>query len=194
MPPKRARVIRPLFPQGAQIEIEYNLRRPSIQTIVCQVETLGYWVSVEPFQGQRDIINRGFTSQHVGAHVLLIYQHPFDPRRKEEEIAMTRLQQIHIDSVDVEVTEDLLDIDPFAAPHTSRRHTPYPIFEDPSSEFYGLTAIQYQEEIILWLQREYGLHVKVVYTLYEDNLVAQNQCQNIYPKYTGRLSDLLLLN
>jgi hypothetical protein len=107
---------------------------------------------------------------------------------------MTRLQQVHIDSVDVEVTEDLLGIDPFAAPHTLRRHTPYPVFEDLSSEFYGLTAIQYQGEIILWLQREYGLHVQVEYTLYEDYLVAQNQCQNIYPKYTAHLSDLLLLN
>ncbi len=107
---------------------------------------------------------------------------------------MTRLQQVHINSVDVEVTEDLLDIDPFAAPHTSCRHTPYFIFEDPSSEFYGLTAIQYQGEIILWLQREYGLHVQVEYTLYEVYLVAQNQRQNIYPKYMARLSDLLLLN
>jgi len=42
---------------------------------------------------------------------------------------MTCLQQVHIGSVDVEVTKDLLDIDPFAKPHTSRRHTPYPIFE-----------------------------------------------------------------
>ncbi len=47
------------------IEIEYNPR---------------HWVSVEPFRGQRDIINGGFTSQRVGAHVLLIYPHPFDPR------------------------------------------------------------------------------------------------------------------
>jgi len=165
------------------------------RTIVRQVEALGYWVSLEPFQGRRDIIlNGGFTSQRVGAHVLLNYQHPFNPRRNEEEIAMTHLQQIHIDSVDVEVTEDLLDIDPFAAPHTSHRHTPYPIFEDPSSEFYGLTAIQYQGEIILWLQREYGLHVKVEYTPYEDFLVAQNQHQDIYPKYMARLSDLLQLN
>ncbi len=107
---------------------------------------------------------------------------------------MTRLQQVHIVSVDVEVTEDLLDIDPLAAPHTSRRHTPYPIFKDPSLEFNGLTAIQYQREIILWLQREYRRHVQVEYTLYEDYLVAQNQRQNIYPKYTARLSDLLLLN
>jgi len=29
---------------------------------------------------------------------------------------------------------------------------------------------------------------------YEDYLVAQNKCQNIYPKYTACLSDLLLLN
>jgi len=158
------------------------------------VEALGYWVSVEHFQGQRDIINGSFTSQRVGAHVLLIYQHPFDPCRNEEQIAMTRLQQVHIDSVDVEVTKDLLHIDLFAAPHTSRHHTPYPIFKDLSSEFYGLPAIQYQGEKILWLQREYGLHVKVEYTLYEDYLVARNQCQDIYPKYTARLSDLLQLN
>jgi len=36
--------------------------------------------------------------------------------------------------------------------------------------------------------------VQVKYTLYEDYLVAQNQRQNIYPKYMARLSDLLLLN
>jgi hypothetical protein len=159
------------------------------------VKALGYRVIVEPFRDQPDIINGGFTSQRVGAHVLLItYPHPFNPRRNEEEIAMTRLQQVHIVSVDVEVTEDLLDIDPLAAPHTSRRHTPYPIFEDPSLEFYVLTAIQYQRGIILWLQREYRRHVQVEYTLYEDYLVAQNQRQNIYPKYTARLSDPFLLN
>jgi len=39
----------------------------------------------------------------------------------------------------IEIEYNLLDIDPFAAPHTSRHHTPYPILEDPSSEFYGLT-------------------------------------------------------
>ena len=48
--------------------------------------------------------------------------------------------------------------------------------------------------MILWLQREYKLHVQVTCTLYEDYLVAQNQHQNIYPKYMARLSDLLLLN
>jgi hypothetical protein len=183
------------LPQGAQIEIEYNPRRPSIRTIVRQVKAFGYRVIVEPFRNQPDIINGGFTSQRIGAHVLRItYPHPFDPRRNEEEIAMTRLQQVRVVSVDVEVTEDLIDIDPLAAPHASRRHTPYPIFEDPSSEFYGLTAIQYQRGIILWLEREYGGHVQVEYTLYEEYLVAQNQRQNIYPKYTACLSDLLLLN
>jgi hypothetical protein len=117
---------------------------------------------------------------------LLIYPPPFDPQRNEEEIAMEHLlQQVHIDSVDVEVTKDLFEIDGSRPPL---------VFEDPSSDFYGLTTIQYQGEIILWLQREYGLHVQVEYTLYEDYLVAQNQRQNIYPKYTAHLSDLLLLN
>jgi hypothetical protein len=121
----RARVIQTLsLPQGAQIEIEYNPRRPSIRTIVRHVEALGYRVIVEPFRDQLDFINEGFASQHVGAHVLLItYPHPFDPRRNKEEIAMTRLQQVHIVSVDVEVTEDLLDIDPLAAPHIAPPYT-----------------------------------------------------------------------
>ena len=158
--PIHKRIIWPLFlPWGAQIEIEYNPRQSSIRTIVRQVETLGYWVSVRPYQGQQEIINQGFTSQCIG--------------------------QVHIDSVDVEVTEDLFEID------GSRLSL---VFEDPSSDLYGLTAIQYQGEIFLWLQREYRLHVQVKYTLYEDYLVAQNQRQNIYPKYTARLSDLLLLN
>ena len=73
---------------GAQIEIEYNPHRPSMRTIVRQVETLGYWVIVRPYEGQREIINRGFTSQHVGAHVLLIYPHPVGLQWNKEEIAM----------------------------------------------------------------------------------------------------------
>ena len=122
-----------LLPRGAKIEIEYNPCRPSIWTIVRQVETLGYWVSVRPYQSQREIINRGFTSQRIGAHVLLIYPPPpFDPQRNEEEIALERLQQVHIDSVDVEVTEDLFEIDGSRPPL---------VFEDPSLDFYGLTAI-----------------------------------------------------
>jgi len=95
------------------------------------VETLGYWVSVRPYQDQRDIINGGFTSQRVGAHVLLIYSPLFDPQRNEEEIAMECLQQVHINSVDVEVTKDLFE-------DGSR---PPLEFEDPSLDFYGLTAI-----------------------------------------------------
>ena len=183
------------LPHGAQIEIEYNPCRPSIRTIVRQVEALGYQVIEEPFRNQPDIINGGFTSQRIGAHVLRISSpHPIDPLPNEEEIAMTRLQQVRIVSVDVEVTEDLIDIDPLAAPHALRRYTPYAIFKDPNSEFYGLTAIEYQRRIILWFQREYGGHVQVEYTLYKEYLVAQNQRQNIYPKYTAPLSDLLLLN
>ena len=66
-------------------------------------EALGYWVIVRPFRGWQEIINRGFTSQRVGAHLLLIYPPPFYPQRQnEEEIAMERLQQVH-----VEVTEGL---------------------------------------------------------------------------------------
>ena len=141
------------LPHGAQIEIEYNTHRPSIRTIVSQVKKLGYRVIVEPFRNQPNIINGGFTSQRIRAYVLRITSpHPIDPLPNEEEIAISRNQQVRIESVDVEVTKDLLNIDPFLAPHTSRRHTPYPLFEDPSSEFYGLTAIQYQRGIILWLQ------------------------------------------
>ncbi len=45
-----------LLPRGAQIEIEYNPRRPSIRTIVRQVEALGYTVLVRPFQGRQEKI------------------------------------------------------------------------------------------------------------------------------------------
>ena len=93
---------------------------------------------------------------------------------------------MNCDLVEVEVTEDHFDID------GSR---PNLVFEDPSLEFvHGLTVIQYQGEIIFWLQRKYGEHVQVEYTLYEDYLVAHNQGRHIYPKYIARLSDLLLLN
>jgi hypothetical protein len=85
----------------------------------------------------------------------------------------------------VEITQDLFDIDGSA---------PYPPFEYTSSEFYGLTAIQYQGEIIYWLQQEYGEHVQVGYTLYEEYLEANNQGQHSYPTHRASLSDLLLLN
>ncbi len=76
-----------LLPRGAQIEIEYNPRWPSIRTIVCQVEALGYTVLVRPFQGRQEENSQGFTSQRVEAHLLLIYPPPFDQQRNEEEIA-----------------------------------------------------------------------------------------------------------
>ena len=108
------------------------------------------------------------------------------PQRNEEEIARERNQQVHIESVEVEITQDLFDIDGSA---------PYPPFEDTSSEFYGRTAIQYQGEIIYWLQREYGEHVQVGYTLYEEYLEANNQGQHHgYPTHRASLSDLLLQN
>jgi hypothetical protein len=149
------------------------------------VEALGYWVSVRRFRGRSEIINHGFTSQRIGTHLLIIYPPPFDPQRNEEEIARERNQQVNIESVEVEITQDLCFIDGSA---------PYPIFEDTSSEFYGLTAIQYQGEIIYWLQREYREHVQVGYTLYEEYLEANNQGQHSYPTHRASLSDLLLLN
>jgi hypothetical protein len=54
-------------------------------------------------------------------------------------------------------------------------------FQDPALDFHGLTAIQYQGDIIQWLQREYGDHVQVHYTLYKDYRNAENQGRQIYP-------------
>ncbi len=76
-----------LLPRGAQIEIEYNLHWPSIRTIVRQVEALGYTVLVRPFQGRREENSQGFTSQCIGAYLLLIHPPPFNHQRNEEEIA-----------------------------------------------------------------------------------------------------------
>ena len=188
MPSTRPRVTRTLFlPRDAQIEIEYNPRRPSIRTIVCQVEALGYWVIARPFPGQpwRGVNNYSFTYQRVGSYILLIYPPPFDPQRNEDVIAGERFQQVICDSVEVEVTQDLFAIDGSA---------PYTVFEDPASEFYGLTGIQNQGEIIFWLQREYGEHVQVDYTLYQEYLEARNHGQHSYPTHRASLSDLLLLN
>ncbi len=55
----------------------------------------------------RSSISQGFTSQRVGAHLLLIYQPSFDHQRNEEEIARERNNQVHIESVEVEITKDL---------------------------------------------------------------------------------------
>ncbi len=46
--------------------------------------------------------------------------------------------------------------------------------------------------IINWLQREYGEHVEVGYTLYEEYLVVGNN--RSLTEYRANLSDLLLLN
>ncbi len=96
-----------LLPRGAQIKIEYNLRRPSIRTIVRQVEALGYTVLVRPFWGRQEVNSQGFTSQCLGAHLLLIYPPPFNHQRNEEEFAREQNDQVHIESVEVEITDDL---------------------------------------------------------------------------------------
>ncbi len=85
--PRTRRTQTLLLPRGAQIEIEYNPRWPSIRTIVRQVEALGYTVLVRLFQGRREENSQGFTSQRVGAFLLLIYPPPFDHQRNKEEIA-----------------------------------------------------------------------------------------------------------
>ncbi len=188
MPSTRLRVTRTLFlPRDAQIKIEYNPCRPSIRTIVCQVVALGYWVIARPCHESpgREVNNYSFTYQRVGPYILTIYLPPFDPQRDMDIIAGERFQQVDCDSVELEVTQDLFDKD---------KSAPYPIFKDPASEFYGLTAIQYQGEIIFWLQREYREHVQVGYTQYKEYLEAHNQGQHIYPTHRTSLSDLLLLH
>jgi hypothetical protein len=73
------------------------------------VEALGYTVLVRPFQGRREENSQGFTSQRVGAHLLLIYPPPFDHQRNEEEIAREQNDQVHIKSVEVEIMDDLFE-------------------------------------------------------------------------------------
>jgi len=183
MPTTRARVIRPLFlPRGAQIKIEYNPHWPSIRTIVWQVETLGYWVSVRPHQGQWDI--RRF---HITTLRRTCLTYLSTPVRSPTE------QGRNCNGTPPAGTHQFSRCGSHKRPFEDGSRPPLES-EDPSLDFYGLIAIQYQGEIILWLQREYGLHVQVKCTLYEDYLVTQSQCQNIYPKCTALVSDLLLLN
>ncbi len=54
--------------------------------------------------------------------------------------------------------------------------------------------IEYQGAIINWLQREYGEHVEVVYTLYKEYLAARNKSRHCYPTHRASLSNLILLN
>jgi hypothetical protein len=189
MPGTRARRTRTLLlPRGAQIEVEYNPRRPSIRTIVRQVEALGYRVIVRPRNHQpyhRDINNQGLTTHCLGSHLFFIYPPPFDPQRKEEEIARERNQQIIVHSIEVEITADLYE----------DGQIPYLEIDDESLQYYGLTVIEYQGAIIEWLQREYGEHVEVEYTLYEEYLASRaDQESGREDLYSVSLSDLLLLN
>ena len=184
--PRTRRTPTLLLPRGAHIEIEYNPRRPSIRTIVRQVEALGYWVVVRPWQHQpywQDINNHGFTSQRVCAHLLLIYPPPIDPQWNEEEIAREQLQQVHIKSVEMEITEDLYE----------NGVVPDSEIDYEGSPFSRLTLIEYQGVIINWLQREYGEHMVVEYTLYEEYLAARNE-GHLLTTHKARLSDLLLQN
>jgi hypothetical protein len=160
-----------LLPRGAQIEIEYNPRRPSIQTIVRQVEALGYTVLARPFRGRGEENSQGFTSQRIGAHLLLIYPPPFDHNRNEEEIAREQNDQVHIESVEVEITDDLF------------KNSVVPLLEIEDED----SPVEYQGAIINWLQREYGEHVEVVYTLYEEYLAARNKGRHCYPTHRASL-------
>jgi hypothetical protein len=167
-----------LLPRGAQIKIEYNPRRPSIRTIVRQVEALGYTVLVRPFQGRREKNSQGFLSQCVGAHLLLIYPPPFNNQRNEEEIAREQNDQVHIKSVEVEITDDLF------------KNSVVPLLEIEDKD----SPIEYQGAIINWLQREYGEHLEVIYSLYEEYLAARNEGRHCYPTHRASLSNLILLN
>ena len=131
---------------------------------------------------ERDINTHGFTSQRVGPYLLLIYPPPFDPQQNEEEIARERSQQVRIDSVEVEITDDLYEDSQIPALEIEEEDLP----------FYRLTVILYKGVIINWLQREYGEHVEVGYTLYEEYLVVGNN--RSLTEYRANLSDLLLLN
>ena len=149
------------------------------------MEALGYLVVVRPRHHQhfyRDINNQSFTSHRLGAHLLLIYPPPFNPQQKEVEIAREQNLQVNIESIEVEITEDLYE----------DGQVPPLEIDDEDSPFYGLTMIEYQGAIINWLQREYGEHVEVDYTLYEENLMERNEGLP-RPTHRARLSELLYL-
>ncbi len=123
------------------------------------MEALGYTVLVRPFQGRREENSQGFTSQRVGAHLLLIYPPPFDHQQNEEEIAREQNDQVHIESVEVEITDDLFKNSVVLSLEIKDKDLP----------------IEYQGAIINWHQREYSEHVEVVYTLFEEYLLARNK-------------------
>jgi hypothetical protein len=142
------------------------------------VEALGYAVLVRPFWGRQEENSQGFTSQRIGAHLLLIYSPLFDHQRNEEESAREQNDQVHIKSVEVEITDDLF------------KNSVVPSLEIEDEDW----PIKYQGAIINWLQREYCKLVEVVYTLFEEYLLARNKRQHCYPTHRARLSDLILLN
>ncbi len=133
---------------------------------------------MRPFQGRREENSQGFTSQRVGAYLLLIYPPPFDHQRNEEEIAREQNDQVQIKSVEVEITDDLF------------KNSVVPLLEIEDKDL----SIEYQGAIINWLQREYGEHVEVVYTLYKEYLVARNEGRHYYQTHNASLSNLILLN
>ncbi len=104
---------------------------------------------MRPFRGRQEENTQSFTSQRVGAHLLLIYPPPFDHQRNEEEITREQNDQVHIESVEVEITDDLFKNSVVASLEIEDKDSP----------------IEYQGAIINWLQREYSEHVEVVYTL-----------------------------
>jgi hypothetical protein len=95
-----------------------------------------------------------------------------------EEIPREQNDQVHIKSVEVEIKDDLFE----------NSVVPFLEIEDKDS------PIEYQGAIINWLQREYGEHVEVVYTLFKECLLARNEGRHCYPTHRARLYNLILLN
>ncbi len=56
------------------------------------------------------------------------------------------------------------------------------------------SPIEYQGAIINWLQREFGEHVEVIYTLSKEYLAARNEGRHYYPTHRASLSNSILLN
>jgi hypothetical protein len=85
---------------------------------------------------------------------------------------------VHIESVEVEIRDDLF------------KNSVVPLLEIEDED----SPIEYQGAIINWLQREYGEHVEVIYTLYKEYLAARNKGRHCYRMHRASLSDLILLN
>jgi hypothetical protein len=93
-------------------------------------------------------------------------------RKKEQN------DQVHIESVEVEITDDLFE------------NSVVPLLEIEDEDL----RIEYQGAIITWLQREYGEHLEVIYTLYQEYLAARNEGRHCYRTHRASLSNLILLN